>query len=169
MGAAARNRPHTAVRRIAGGGRGRKFFEALDDDLNISGALGAFVRIDSRNESRDGSANRFGSRERPGCIGGNESTACSALDAAEKARRPRRSQPGGGDGNSRLAKDWQKSDELREELNARGWKVRDTKDGQKITRRAGGSGDLTKKRALPISSLSSTRPTPNCSKIRITS
>jgi len=26
---------------------------------------------------------------------------------------------------------------LRRELNARGWEVRDTKDGQKITRRAG--------------------------------
>jgi cysteinyl-tRNA synthetase len=36
----------------------------------------------------------------------------------------------------RLAKEWQKSDELRRELNARGWEVRDTKDGQKITRRA---------------------------------
>jgi cysteinyl-tRNA synthetase len=38
---------------------------------------------------------------------------------------------------ARLANDWQKSDELRRELNARGWEVRDTKDGQKITRRAG--------------------------------
>ena len=37
---------------------------------------------------------------------------------------------------ARLAKEWQKSDELRRELNARGWEVRDTKDGQKITRRA---------------------------------
>jgi cysteinyl-tRNA synthetase len=38
---------------------------------------------------------------------------------------------------ARLANDWQKSDELRRELNARGWDVRDTKDGQKITRRVG--------------------------------
>ena len=38
---------------------------------------------------------------------------------------------------ARLANDWQKSDELRRELNARGWEVRDTKDGQKITRRVG--------------------------------
>jgi cysteinyl-tRNA synthetase len=38
---------------------------------------------------------------------------------------------------ARLAKEWQKSDELRRELNARGWEVRDTKDGQKIIRRAG--------------------------------
>jgi cysteinyl-tRNA synthetase len=38
---------------------------------------------------------------------------------------------------ARVAKNWQKSDELRRELNARGWEVRDTKDGQKITRGAG--------------------------------
>jgi cysteinyl-tRNA synthetase len=37
---------------------------------------------------------------------------------------------------ARLAKDWRKSDELRNELSARGWEARDTKDGQKITRRA---------------------------------
>jgi len=39
---------------------------------------------------------------------------------------------------ARLAKDFQKSDELRNELSARGWEVRDTKDGQKIARSAGG-------------------------------
>jgi len=39
---------------------------------------------------------------------------------------------------ARLAKDFQKSDEFRNELSARGWEVRDTKDGQKVTRRAGG-------------------------------
>jgi cysteinyl-tRNA synthetase len=39
---------------------------------------------------------------------------------------------------ARLAKDWRKSDELRDELIARGWEARDTKDGQTITRRAGG-------------------------------
>ena len=39
---------------------------------------------------------------------------------------------------ARLAKNWQKSDELRDALQARGWDVRDTKDGQVVTRRAGG-------------------------------
>jgi cysteinyl-tRNA synthetase len=39
---------------------------------------------------------------------------------------------------ARLAKDFRKSDELRNDLSARGWEVRDTKDGQKVTRRAGG-------------------------------
>jgi cysteinyl-tRNA synthetase len=38
---------------------------------------------------------------------------------------------------ARLAKDWKKSDELRDQLNALGWDARDTKGGQKVTRRAG--------------------------------
>ncbi|HEV3409692.1 MAG TPA: DALR domain-containing protein, partial [Chthoniobacterales bacterium] len=38
---------------------------------------------------------------------------------------------------ARLAKDWRKSDELRDQIAALGWDVRDTKDGQKVTRRAG--------------------------------
>jgi len=38
---------------------------------------------------------------------------------------------------ARLAKDWRKSDQLRDELSARGWEARDTKDGQKVTRRTG--------------------------------
>jgi cysteinyl-tRNA synthetase len=38
---------------------------------------------------------------------------------------------------ARLAKDFRKSDELRDKLNALGWEARDTKDGQRITRRAG--------------------------------
>ena len=37
---------------------------------------------------------------------------------------------------ARLAKDFRKSDQLRDELGARGWDARDTKDGQKITRRS---------------------------------
>jgi len=40
---------------------------------------------------------------------------------------------------ARLAKNWRASDQLRDELSARGWEVRDTKDGQKITRRAASS------------------------------
>jgi cysteinyl-tRNA synthetase len=37
---------------------------------------------------------------------------------------------------ARLAKEWQKSDELRDKLAAMGWDVRDTKDGQTVTKRA---------------------------------
>jgi cysteinyl-tRNA synthetase len=37
---------------------------------------------------------------------------------------------------ARLAKNWRKSDELRDQLKELGWDVRDTKDGQVVTRRA---------------------------------
>ena len=38
--------------------------------------------------------------------------------------------------NARREKNWKRSDELRERIFALGWEVRDTKDGQKLTRRA---------------------------------
>ncbi len=41
---------------------------------------------------------------------------------------------------ARLAKKWKTSDELRDRIAALGWEVRDTKDGQKLTRRAGEPG-----------------------------
>ena len=38
---------------------------------------------------------------------------------------------------ARAAKDWAKSDTLRDELLKRGWMVKDTKDGTKLTRVGG--------------------------------
>ena len=37
---------------------------------------------------------------------------------------------------ARAAKDWKKSDELREKIAALGWEVRDTPSGQRLARRA---------------------------------
>jgi cysteinyl-tRNA synthetase len=37
--------------------------------------------------------------------------------------------------NARREKNWNQSDELRDRISARGWEVRDTKDGQKLTPR----------------------------------
>jgi cysteinyl-tRNA synthetase len=39
-----------------------------------------------------------------------------------------------------LAKEWPKSDELRDKLSSLGWDVRDAKDGQTLTKRGGASG-----------------------------
>ena len=114
------------------------FQQALDDDLNISGALGVlFESIRETNRAMD--ANELGATAAKAWLQWwDEVNRALALDAVEtivlppeietlaEARRL-----------ARLAKGWQKSDELRRELNARGWKVRDTKDGQKITRRVG--------------------------------
>jgi len=35
---------------------------------------------------------------------------------------------------ARREKNWKQSDELRDQISALGWEVRDTKDGQKLTR-----------------------------------
>ena len=117
---------------------GSGFEDALDDDLNISGALGAlFATISETNRALDlGKLDADAARswlqwweriDRVLAVGGEEAIALPAEIAALAEARVQ----------ARLAKDWRKSDELRDELAARGWEARDTKDGQKITRRAG--------------------------------
>jgi len=116
---------------------GRQFEEALDDELNISAALGFLFekiretnRAMDRNELDAASANAWLNWwERINSVLDLEmETAELPVEIAKLADS--RTQ-------ARLAKDWRKSDELRDELSARGWEARDTKDGQKITRRTG--------------------------------
>jgi cysteinyl-tRNA synthetase len=113
------------------------FHDALDDDLNISGALGSlFETIRDTNRRLDAGemdANEAKSWlewweriDRVLAISGEEEALPVKIAALGEARV-----------QARLAKDWRKSDELRDELAARGWEARDTKDGQKITRRGG--------------------------------
>ncbi len=119
---------------------GRQFEEALDDDLNISAALGFLFetiretnRAVDRNELDAASAkawlnwwkriNSVLDLERET----DELPAAVAQLADERER-------------ARLAKKWKTSDGLRDRIAALGWEVRDTKDGQKLTRRAGEPG-----------------------------
>jgi cysteinyl-tRNA synthetase len=127
-----------------GGGRSAQgtdptsqFEEALDDDLNISAALGFLFesiretnRAFDRNELSAASAKAWLDWwERVNSVLVlEEETAALPSEVAKLANERAR---------ARLAKDWQKSDELRDELSARGWEARDTKDGQKVTRRVG--------------------------------
>jgi cysteinyl-tRNA synthetase len=115
----------------------QKFETALDDDLNISGALGVlFDGIRESNRALDEQTlDRAAAHEwldwwaridRVLAITGTRAGVPDEIAALAEARV-----------QARLAKDWRKSDELRDELNARGWEARDTKDGQKVTRRAG--------------------------------
>ena len=135
------------------------FFQALDDDLNISAALGHLFdlvtqshRAMNDNALDPGSAHRLVERWREidkvlqigedavvrpqglsmqghaGTVFIATSDETVPLDVTQLAEARMQ---------ARLAKDWRKSDELRDELAARGWEARDTKDGQKITRRAG--------------------------------
>jgi cysteinyl-tRNA synthetase len=134
---------------------GQQFEEALDDDLNISAALGFLFetiretnRAFDRNELDAASANawlnwweRVNSvlrLERHFVLHASSGTFAlkggdvqmTQLPAEMASLAEARAQ-------ARLAKDWRKSDELRDELKAHGWEVRDTKDGQKVTRRTG--------------------------------
>ena len=132
------------------------FEEALDDDLNISAALGFLFesiretnRAMDQNEMTAAMANTWlkwwervnsvlrlerqlvldASSGRFTLEGGDVQMAHLPSEVAKLVEERAK---------ARLAKDFQKSDEFRNELSARGWEVRDTKDGQKVTRRAGG-------------------------------
>jgi cysteinyl-tRNA synthetase len=116
---------------------GHEFEDALDDDLNISAALGFLFetirqtnRAMDRNELDAASANAWLSwwKRIDGVLSVETNDGEVPVDISNLAEA--RAQ-------ARLAKDFRKSDELRDELSARGWEVRDTKDGQKMTRRAG--------------------------------
>ena len=117
---------------------GSEFEDALDDDLNISQALGVlFETIRETNRALDTGQH------------GLLPTADSWLQWWQRIdqvlgvsrrgkQRPREiAELAEARIQARLAKDWRKSDELRDQLAALGWEVRDTKDGHKITRRGG--------------------------------
>ena len=116
---------------------GHEFEDALDDDLNISAALGfLFETIRETNRAMD--ENNLDAKTAVAWLNWWDrinQTLNFESDGAEvpeevKELAEARTQ-------ARLAKDFRKSDELRDKLNALGWEARDTKDGQKITRRAG--------------------------------
>lgn len=112
-----------------------EFFSLLDDELNIAGALGAvFNLVRESNKALDekiltpGQAsqlladwsriNRVLALEREADVVPAEVLAL--VQEREKAR---------------AAKEWKRSDELRDQIAALGWIVKDTKDGSKLTRK----------------------------------
>jgi cysteinyl-tRNA synthetase len=112
------------------------FEEALDDDLNISAALGfLFESIRETNRAMD--QNEM-----------DAATATAWLDWWKRINTvldleaefeivvpPEVMQLAKERENARREKKWKRSDELRDQISALGWEVRDTKDGAKITRR----------------------------------
>ena len=112
-----------------------RYLEAFDDDLNISAALGfLFESIRETNRALDqgtltpsaahGWLDWWKRIDSVLALTGDETSVPAEITALAEARA-----------QARLAKEWRKSDELREQLATLGWEVRDTKDGQKITRR----------------------------------
>jgi cysteinyl-tRNA synthetase len=116
---------------------GHEFKDALDDDLNISAALGFLFetirdtnRAMDRNELDASSANAWLNWwKRINAVLALEMETIELPAEIAKLAEER--------AQARLAKDFRKSDELRDHLKALGWEARDTKDGQKITRRLG--------------------------------
>ncbi len=113
-----------------------EFENALDDDLNISAALGfLFETIRETNRAMDQHGLDASSAsawlnwwERINTILDLETEIETAVPA-EVAQLAKDRE------NARRENNWKRSDELRYEILGLGWEVRDTKDGQKLTRR----------------------------------
>jgi cysteinyl-tRNA synthetase len=114
------------------------FEDALDDDLNISAALGFLFesiretnRAMDQNEMDEASAHAWLEWwKRINTVLDLEAETDVAIphEVAQLAEERE---------NVRREKNWKRSDELREQISALGWEVRDTKDGPKLTRSAG--------------------------------
>jgi len=118
----------------------RSFAGALDDDLNVSAALGALFdavrevnrRIDVRALSRtDAERARTTFRSVQDVLG--IARTVESLDAELEALLAQRAA-------ARAARDWAASDRLRDELLARGIAVEDTRDGQRWRRAVAAGG-----------------------------
>ncbi len=112
-----------------------RFFEALDDDLNISGAMGQlFDLIHESNKALDSAALTAGQAAslleawaRINAVLALEREA-TAVPAAVTAVLEQRQQ-------AREAKNWALSDQLRDQIAELGWIVKDSKDGPKLSPR----------------------------------
>ena len=127
-------RPTPNVKRTA---EDSEFEKALDEDLNISAALGfLFETIRETNRAMD--ENKLDAKVAAKWLDWWEHANAVLQFQTEEAELPKEvARLAEARTQARLAKDFRKSDELRDKLNALGWEARDTKDGQKITRRAG--------------------------------
>ena len=117
---------------------GSLFEEALDDDLNISTALG-FLFESIRETNRTMDRNKLDASSARAWLNWWErvnnvldlETENEVVLPAEVAQLAKDRQ------NARREKNWKQSDELRDRISALGWEVRDTNDGQKLTPRMG--------------------------------
>jgi cysteinyl-tRNA synthetase len=113
------------------------FENALDDDLNISAALGfLFESIRETNRAMD--ENKLDASSAKAWLDWWKwiNTVLDLETESEVVIPPEAAQLAQERDNARQEKNWKRSDELRDRIFALGWEVRDTKDGQKLTRRA---------------------------------
>jgi cysteinyl-tRNA synthetase len=112
------------------------FEDALDDDLNISAALGfLFESIREMNRAMD--QNEMAASLADAWLDWWKriNTVLDLEDAAEMVVPGEVTQLAQERENARREKKWKRSDELRDQIFALGWEVRDTKDGPKLARR----------------------------------
>ncbi|HEU0209234.1 MAG TPA: cysteine--tRNA ligase [Candidatus Udaeobacter sp.] len=112
------------------------FEDALDDDLNISAALGYLFesiretnRAFDRNEMNAASAQAWLDwwKRINAVLDLQAETEIVIPPEIKQLAEQRR--------NARQQKNWKRSDELRDQIFVHGWEVRDTKEGPKLTRR----------------------------------
>jgi cysteinyl-tRNA synthetase len=114
------------------------FENALDDDLNISAALGVlFETIRETNRAMDQDALDAASANAWLTWWKRINTVLDLEKEGEKIPADIMKLVGERE-SARAAKDWKKSDELRDKIVALGWEVRDTEDGPKLTQRGSG-------------------------------
>src|SRR5215831_3334039 len=125
-----------AQRSTSNAQRPANFEDALDDDLNVSAALGfLFESIREANRAMDenklyaASANAWLDwwKRINTVLDLEEETEVAVPAEVWKLAEERE--------NARREKNWKQSDELRDGISALGWDVRDTKDGQKLSPR----------------------------------
>ena len=112
-----------------------KFAEALDDDLNVSAALGATFEL-IRDSNRLIDAGQLSTGQARSLLDWREKFESVLAFSADEEGIPeevremllRRAE-------AREKKQWALSDALRDQLLATGWQVKDTKEGQKLSRR----------------------------------
>ena len=111
------------------------FFAALDDDLNISAALGhLFELINQSNKGLDAAA--IDAPTAAALLAGwRQMNAVLALEQTSEELPPAALELIARRDAARRTKDWAASDRLREEIEALGWQIKDTRDGQKVVRR----------------------------------
>lgn len=110
-----------------------RFFADLDDDLNISGAFGQLFNLiresnkslDEQRLSQGQAAQLLADWQRMNSVLALERGAAAA--PAEVLALVEQRQ------EARAARDWARSDVLRDEIAALGWTVKDTKEGPKLT------------------------------------
>ena len=113
-----------------------KFGQALDDDLNISAALGALFEL-VRDSNRLIDAGRLTHGQARSLLAWREKFESVLAFSADEEGVPnevremldRRAE-------ARAKKEWALSDALRDQLLATGWQGKDTKEGQKLSRKS---------------------------------